>query len=271
MQVYGDRVAQCLALADYTKCVPYTIETLLHYLAIEYLNVTDSPTSVWILLGITVQIAFRMGYHRDGSYSSHLSPFQAEMRRRAWAIIFQMDSAAAGQFGLPRMINTSKVDTDEPQDLSDDTVSPGMTELPPPRTDPGPSSIQFLVMKNRLMSTSNLTINFLSCPKQVVSYAEVMRLDQILNDQFTSMPAALQMRSMSRQLTDPSDVILNRVLLALSFYKSRCILHREYMLEGRSDPSLFVFSQGMYQCCLGNFADSSHCARRIPAWASSIS
>ncbi|GFF74754.1 hypothetical protein IFM53868_01405 [Aspergillus udagawae] len=51
MQVYRDGVAQCLALADYTKCVPHT-ETLLHYLAIEYLNVTDSPTSVWILASL---------------------------------------------------------------------------------------------------------------------------------------------------------------------------------------------------------------------------
>ncbi|RHZ52753.1 hypothetical protein CDV55_103994 [Aspergillus turcosus] len=236
MEVYRNRVVQCLALADYTKCVPYTIETLLHYMAIEYLNVTDSPTSVWILLGITVQIAFRMGYHRDGSHSSHLSPFQAEMRRRGWAIIFQLDSAAAGQYGLPRMINASKVDTAEPRDVSDDALSPEMTELPPPRTDPSPSSIQFLVMKNRLMSTFNLVIDLVSSPKQVVSYAEVMKLDRLLSDQFTSMPAALRMRSMSRQLTDTSDVILNRVFLALSFYKSQCILHREYMLAGRSDP-----------------------------------
>jgi hypothetical protein len=235
MQVYRDRVVQCLALADYTKCVPYTIETLLHYLAIEYLNVTDSPTSVWILLGITVQIAFRMGYHRDGSHSSHLSPFQAEMRRRVWAIIFQLDSAAAGQYGLPRMINACKADTAEPRDLSDDALSPEMTELPPSRTDPGPSSIQFLVMKNRLMSTFNLVIDLISSPTQVISYSEVMKLDKILNEQFTSMPAALHMRSMSRQLTDTSDVILNRMFLALSFHKSSCILHREYMLIGRSD------------------------------------
>ncbi|RHZ67175.1 fungal specific transcription factor domain-containing protein [Aspergillus thermomutatus] len=242
MQVYRDRVGQCLALADYTKCVPYTIETLLHYLAIEYLNITDSQTSVWILLGITVQIALRMGYHRDGSHSSHLSPFQAEMRRRVWAIIFQLDSAAAGQYGLPRMINAGKVDTAEPRDLSDDALGPEMTELPPSRSDSAPSSIQFLVMKNRLVSTFNLVIDLTSSPKQVVSYAEVMRLDRILNEQFTSMPVPLRMRSMSRQLTDASDVILNRVFLALTFYKSRCILHREYMLAGRSD-SRYLYSR----------------------------
>ncbi|KAF7116122.1 hypothetical protein CNMCM5793_004142 [Aspergillus hiratsukae] len=213
MQIYRDCVVQCLALAA----------------------TPNSPTSVWILLGITVQIAFRMSYRRDGSHSSHLSPLQAEMRRRVWAIIFQLASAAAGQYGLPRMINASKVDTAEPRDVSDDALSPEMTELPPSRTDPGPSPIQFLVMKNRLMSTFNLVIDLVSSPKQVVSYAEVMKLDQILNEQFTSMPAALRMRSMSRQLTDTSDVILNRVFLALSFHKSRCILHRDYMLAGRSD------------------------------------
>lgn len=242
IQTYRVRTAQCLSLADYTKCVPYTVETLSHYLSIEYLNATDSQTGAWILMGIIVQIAIRMGYHRDGSQSPRLSPFQSEMRRRAWAVIFQIDSAAAGQYGLPRMINDSQTDTREPRDVNDDALSRDMSKLPPPRTDSEPSNIQFLVMKNRLVSTFNMIIDLTGSPKKVASYDEILKLDKILEDQFQKMPVPLRMRPMSRSLTDTPEVIVNRIFLALSYYKSRCILHRGYMLAAQSNDR-FLYSR----------------------------
>jgi hypothetical protein len=235
IQTYRVRTAQCLSLADYTKCVPYTVEALSHYLSIEYLNAADSQTGTWILMGIIVQIAVRMGYHRDGSQSPRLSPFQSEMRRRAWAVIFQIDSAAAGQYGLPRMINDSQADTREPSDVNDDALSRDMSELPPPRTGFEPSSIQFLVMKNRLVSTFNMIIDLIGSPKKVASYDEILKLDKILEEQFQTMPVPLRMRSMSRSLTDTPEVVVNRIFLALSYYKSRCILHRGYMLAAQTN------------------------------------
>ncbi|PTU24595.1 hypothetical protein P175DRAFT_0426375 [Aspergillus ochraceoroseus IBT 24754] len=247
IQTYRERVAQCLALADYTKCIPYTVETLLHYLSIEYFNLSDGHTGVWILLGITLQIAFRMGYHRDGSYFPRLAPFQAEMRRRTWAVLFQLDSLAAGQFGIPRMINAWKADTKEPRDVSDDALSPDMTELPPSRTDSQPSFIQFVVMKNRLISTFTMVIDITGEPKKAVSYEEIMKLDKTVNDQFQSMPAPLRTKPLSRQLLDPPDVILSRIFLALSYYKCCCVLHRGYMLAARTDDR-YQYSR---RACIG--------------------
>ncbi|KAH8689364.1 putative fungal-specific transcription factor [Talaromyces proteolyticus] len=235
IQLYRERAAQCLVLADYTKCVPYTVETLLHYLAIEYVNITDSHTGVWALMGIIVQIALRMGYHRDGSHSSRLSPFQVEMRRRAWAVLFQVTSSAAGQFGLPRMINDSQADTKEPQDISDDALSPDMIELPPPRSDSEASAIQFLVAKNRLLSIFNMIVDLTGSPKKAISYEQIIELDKILERQFKGIPVPLQMKPMSRCLADTADIIVNRLFLSLSYYRSRCVLHREYMLVARSN------------------------------------
>ncbi|CRG90985.1 [NU+] prion formation protein 1 [Talaromyces islandicus] len=200
IQTYRVRTAQCLALADYTKCVPYTVEALSHYLSIEYLNTTDGQTGTWILMGIVVQIAVRMGYHRDGSHSPRLSPFQSEMRRRAWAVLFQIDSAAAGQYGLPRMINDLQADTKEPRDVNDDALSRDMPELPQARTDSEPSNIQFLVMKNRLMSTFNMIIDLTGSPRKAASYDEILKLDKILEEQFHTMPASLRMRPEGRRL-----------------------------------------------------------------------
>ena len=46
--------------------------------------------SLWVLSGIAVRIAQRMGLHKDAA-GSELTPFQTEMRRRLWWQIFILD------------------------------------------------------------------------------------------------------------------------------------------------------------------------------------
>jgi hypothetical protein len=213
------------------------METLAHYLHIEYLHATDSETGLWVLMGVVVRIALRMGYHRDGSHTPRLSPFQAEMRRRVWAVVFQLDCAVANQFGLPRMIDRSQVDTAEPLNLLDEDLSPDMQALPPARLDSVPTCIQFGIVKNRIICVFNMITDLTSSPRATAPYAEVLKLDEVLHDTFHDLPSALRMRSMSRSLMDSSDTIVNRVFLALTFHKSRCILHRKYLLAARSDST----------------------------------
>ena len=104
VQVYREKIVQCLVLGKYIKSVPYTIETLLLYFTIEHFQSEDTQIGTWILLGIIVRIAMRMGYHRDASHSPRISPFHGEMRRRAWVMIVQLDLMTSSQIGLPRMI-----------------------------------------------------------------------------------------------------------------------------------------------------------------------
>ncbi|OKL57904.1 hypothetical protein UA08_06418 [Talaromyces atroroseus] len=235
IELYRERVIQCLTLADYTKCGPYTLETLIYYLSIEYTSITDNQTGVWVLLGIVVRIAIRMGYHRDGSHSPRLSPFQTEMRRRIWAVIYLLDSGAADQYGLPRMINQSLSDTKEPLNLIDEDIGPDMEQLRQPRPDSEPTMIGFLAIKNRLIATQNTITDLTSYPNKAVSYKQIMKLDGIIQEQFQSIPPALRMRPLSKSLSDSTDVIANRLFLTLISYASRCLLHRDYLMAAHSD------------------------------------
>lgn len=45
-----------------------TFECFYHYLAFELSIRSDADKDIWILLGIGVNLAFRMGYHRDPSH-----------------------------------------------------------------------------------------------------------------------------------------------------------------------------------------------------------
>ncbi|KAJ5303862.1 uncharacterized protein N7443_003522 [Penicillium atrosanguineum] len=109
------------------------METLVHYLLIEdYLN-KDSNIGVWLLMGNIVQIAIRMGYHRDPQHFKSLSIYQGEMRRRMWALIYSLDIGFSTQMGLPSSIKHSLSDTMPPRNLQDREFDASSTILSPAR------------------------------------------------------------------------------------------------------------------------------------------
>ena len=55
MDFYREKVVQCLVLANYTKCPPYTIETFMLYFGTEYLRSADTQFSIWVLVGMIVR------------------------------------------------------------------------------------------------------------------------------------------------------------------------------------------------------------------------
>ncbi|KAK9233794.1 fungal-specific transcription factor domain-containing protein [Lipomyces kononenkoae] len=238
VQIYREKIIQCLVLGRYTKCPPYTLETLLLYLHIEVIKSDDAQIENWIIVGVIVRLALRMGYHRDPSHFPSISPFHAEMRRRTWAYIFQLDVLASAQFGLPRMIKQSQSDTAEPRNLKDEDLDENMQELPLPRPESDQTSVQYAVEKNKIASVYGMICD-LTTSTPPPSYAEVLRLDSILNEAYSAMPQALQMRPMEKSIIDSPNVIINRLYISLLFQKSKCVLHRKYMLGARTDSRYY--------------------------------
>lgn len=228
------KVAQCLVLGNYTKSVPFTIETLVLYSMIEHFNCEDTQVGTWILLGIIVRIAMRMGYHRDASHYPRFSPFQAEMRRRSWAMIVQLDLITSSQVGLPRMIKPWQSDTAEPRNLLDDDFDEDVTELPTSRPDTVLTPMVYFLMKNKLLLVS-AAISDLTTSTRPSSYAEVMRMDQLLHEARRAIPSGLQSRPMSKSIAVNSDIVIKRIYLALVFHNAQCVLHRKYLLPARSN------------------------------------
>lgn len=73
---YRLRTVQCLVVADYTKPVEYTVETLLLYLFGEYSSRWDADLGLWLITSIITRIAMRQGYHRDPRWFPSITPFQ---------------------------------------------------------------------------------------------------------------------------------------------------------------------------------------------------
>ena len=245
VRLYQERTVQCLVLGKYTKSVPYTIPTLLLYFTTEHFQGEDTEIGTWILLGMIVRIAMRMGYHRDARHSPQISPFHGEMRRRAWALLAQLDLMSSTQIGLPRMIKESQTDAAEPRNLVDDDFDEDIDALPASRPDTDLTPMLYVIVKNRIMSVFGM-ISDLTTAKGIISYAEVMRLDKVLQEARDAIPPGLQMRPIAKSVLDNSTAVMRRIYLALIINKAQCMLHRKYLVAAHSN-SQYSYSR---QSCI---------------------
>jgi hypothetical protein len=237
MQKYREKAVQCLVLGNYTKPIDYILEALLQFYAIEQYRGTgeDDHFGISILVGIMVRTAMRMGYHRDPSHYPKISAFHGEMRRRIWSQIVTADILTASQVGLPKLINESQTDTKPPCNLLDEDFDEQTVELPSPRSNNENTLMSYAIIKYRLMLVFG-KIGDQSTSTQAVSYTDdVMKLDKLLHNTYSSIPPPLRMRPTASSVIDSSAQILRRFTLEILFQKSRCVLHRRYLVLARSD------------------------------------
>ncbi|TAQ84675.1 hypothetical protein B7494_g7013 [Chlorociboria aeruginascens] len=88
------------------------------------------PHSLWILTGVALRLAQRMGVHRDGD-GLGIPIFEAEMRRRLWWQIMMLDGRSSQLAGAGASVLTTKIwDAKLPSNLNDGDLNPDMTEMP---------------------------------------------------------------------------------------------------------------------------------------------
>lgn len=206
------------------------METLMLYYANEHFFSKDANTGIWVLLGMIVQFAMRMGYHRDPKHFQGITPLAAEMRRRVWASIVQLDLGVAIQMGLPRLIKHWQADTEEPRNLLDRDFDENTTELPQARPDTEITFMLYWITKTRLMSVLGLITDF-TADTTPYRYDEVMKMDTKLQEAKESIPAGLRWRSMVHCITDSPQIIMQKMYLDVVFYKAKIILHRKYFIH----------------------------------------
>lgn len=93
----------------------------------------DDTRFVWTLSAVVLRLATGLGLHRDGT-NFGLSPFETEMRRRAWWHICLLDLRAAEDHGTDPMIDDVMYDTRLPLNINDDDIDPD-SKIPPPERE----------------------------------------------------------------------------------------------------------------------------------------
>ncbi|KAI0187438.1 putative fungal-specific transcription factor [Xylaria flabelliformis] len=231
---YREKTVQCLILGQYTRCGPYVLETLLHHFAAEFMRRRDVNNEAWIILSTTVHLAMRMGYHRDPHHFKSISPYDGELRRRVWAMLYHLDIATSGQLGVPRLINDAFVDTAEPRNLFDSDFEPSSIELPPSRPDTDPTPMLVVLSKLRTARMYTTVISTVT-NTQPPTYAQVLQVDRQIEDMFLKIPEYCRIKPISDSIADPPSILLQRIFIQMNHHKAQVILHWRYLTLANKD------------------------------------
>ncbi|EXJ87776.1 hypothetical protein A1O1_04703 [Capronia coronata CBS 617.96] len=229
VKTFRDKTIECLLLSKYTNGPPYAIEALLIHLFGDFIrgDSTQNVNEFWVLWGAIVQIALRAGYHRDGSHFPTLTPFQAETRRRVWAIMVEWDMYISVSFGLPRAILMSQSDTAQPRNLKDEDLHVDMVEMPPARPESEYTRVRYHLDMNRLMGLLSIIADATSSTT-LPPMSEILRLDNLLLKTYQSISSTWPPVDSSY----PRDTV-HVIFLILLFHHAQIALHRKYLPQGR--------------------------------------
>ncbi|KAF7553054.1 hypothetical protein G7Z17_g3920 [Cylindrodendrum hubeiense] len=207
---FREKAVQCLILARYTTGGPYILETLITVLTGEFILLKESATDGWLLIGMILHLAMRMGYHRDPDHFPGISPFEGEMRRRIWTTILQLDLVLSLEMGLPRSAAGTHIDTKQPRNLRDCDFEEDTTEMPPPRPETEWTPVLPLIAKGRLISTLGLICD-VNADIDPPSYEEVIKVDALLEDVHNhAIPPVLRWETLPHFITDSPNLVIQR-------------------------------------------------------------
>ncbi|KAI0436890.1 fungal-specific transcription factor domain-containing protein [Xylaria telfairii] len=83
----------------------------------------------WVAMGMLLRTAMQLGLHRDPKHFPQISIFEAEMRRRIWATVLELNAQASLDSGTPPGISYDDFDTDPPANLNDEDMVEDSTIL----------------------------------------------------------------------------------------------------------------------------------------------
>lgn len=228
--------AQCLVAGNYLKMQPYAIEALLMYCSACYIQSGKVDAGVWALFSLVTRQAQRMGYHRDPRHlSKKISSFEAEMRRRVWYWIEGCDVVYSYQLGMPCIVHEEECDIDIPNSIEDENFDEDCHALPTPTSNRIPGIMEFYHHKAAQIRLFRRVARLVLSTKPP-DHDAIRRLDQDLRRLREQIPDGLKWRPITySSFSDPSYVIMFRVVIEQLHLRCICILHRIYLTYQRDN------------------------------------
>ncbi|KAH6625103.1 fungal-specific transcription factor domain-containing protein [Boeremia exigua] len=226
------RTVQCLITADYTNPVEHTLETMLLYCFGEFFFRPNTHMGLWLVASMATRIAFRMGYHRDAKWFSSLTPFQAEMRRRTWALTRLADIMFSHLVSLPNTIKDHECDTEFPSNIYDEEFGPKSDVLPPSHPINEPTPISYVITKVRFYVKMSEIIQATNRVGGHVSYNDILDMDEQICRLYAAIPPHLQGAVVQGPFESVTTIIARFNINSL-YQKIVCLLHKKYMLHAQ--------------------------------------
>ena len=229
LENYRILTIHCLVAGDYLRPSTYTVETLTLHFAVDQNVHLDTDIGNWILMGVVIRIALRMGLHRDPSHWPNIRPLQAELRRRLWMTLYDMDFFTSTQVGLPRIIKESQCDTRPPAHLFDQDVGFESNEIPPVRPWTEPSPLLYLIQRHNIIRIAAEIYD--ATEAAAPSFTTTAKLSAKLDSAIDGVPAWLKYRPLETSVAENPATILHRMFFDIMVNKAVYLLYRRSFVK----------------------------------------
>ncbi|XEU96550.1 hypothetical protein FSHL1_001835 [Fusarium sambucinum] len=219
-----------LVWGKYTQPSSATLPAFLLYVESHFLFNRAAQMNCYVLSGVCIRLMLKMGLHRDPSKLANISPFEGEMRRRMWNMAIQVEFLVSFHMGLPSMLQGIETDTAVPRNMQDEDFDENSTELPSSRPSTDWTSMTYPIHKTQILRVFGQIArqaHALTPP----SYADVMKLDDLLQETWQNVPDFMMVRPLDECVGDPPVLLIQRFGLTALYNKCRCVLHRRYLAE----------------------------------------
>lgn len=224
LETFRSLTIHCLVAANYVETGRYTIETLAIHFAVDQNMNIDTEFGNWLLIGVIVRLAMRMGLHRDPSHWPRIQPMQAEMRRRIWVALYQMDFFTSTQVGLPRIIKDSQCDACLPVFSYKCNIEPETSQNQREVALTYYTPIMHIVQRHKVIKVAaeiyDATETAPAVPARTAALAA--KLDRAVD----TIPEHFKYKPFELSIGESPINILHRILLDILIHKAVYLLHR---------------------------------------------
>jgi hypothetical protein len=193
------------------------------------------PEKLWSSTGALVRSAMVMGLNMDPASIKGMSPYYAEMRRRIWATILEMDLQASMFCGMPLVIPELNTNSFLPSNINDADFDESAVALPashPTRTYTD-SLFQVVLASSLPRRLKALSLIQHSVP----NIQEGVTLATKLRECLAEKPQVLELHN-NAETTTGGGSLLHRVLLDLYMRRPILSLYKTLLLGDTRNPVL---------------------------------
>ncbi|KAI0011221.1 hypothetical protein F4779DRAFT_247670 [Xylariaceae sp. FL0662B] len=128
------------------------------------------------------------------------------------------------------MIAGIESDTALPRNLVDTDFDEDSKELPIARPSSDYTPLSYPIYKASIARVFGLVARQAHA-LTVPSYAEIMKIDVMIEETWRNIPSFMKPKPLEESVIDPPMQVIQRFGLSSLYQKSRCVLHRRYLIE----------------------------------------
>ena len=191
---------------------------------------------IWISVGSLLRMAVHMGLHRDPVRLHKRTMYAAEMRRRIWNTILEVNLQSSISSGGPLLVSLDDFDTNPPGNFDDDQL---VTEDPAPQSENEFTQTSITIALRKTLPLRLAITKFLNDLSSHRTYEETLQLDAEFKETYKALRRTLQ-NCKSHTGASPSQFEIRVVDLHMHRYHSA--LHQPYFDQALQETA-FAYSR----------------------------